>query len=199
MAQRSGSQVIADDPQTDLEIAEAMTAELEDYIVKDDLYRTLFAHTSAGEQRIVMTGGDLLARLHRLRSTRDQYSPEMQRRIKAVSEKADAIIYSLKTRFKRRLLREMKARLDSLKWYLDDCTSDPVRCRTNFPFEVRNRQRIEEILKAVEEDVPDDLQSLLKSIDHRIRQVTHGTTFIWDEQLKVAFPSMPYWYLYVSP
>lgn len=199
MAKRTGSQVVADDPLTDLEIAEAMTAELEDYIVKDDLYRTLFAPTSTGEQRIVMTGGDLLARLHRLSATNEQLSSEMRPRIEAVVARAEAIIYSLKTRFKQRLLREMKARLDSLRWYLDDCTSDPVRCRTNFPFEMRNRQRVEEILKHLDGDVPEDLQALLNSIDHRIKQITHGTTFIWDEQLNAAYPSMPYWYLYVSP
>ena len=197
MAQKS--QVLAEDPLSDLEIAEAMTAELEDYIIKDELYRTVFAPTSRGEERLLMTGGDLLTRLHRLGGERDQLSPEMQQRVDAVQQGADSIIYSLNTRFNERLQRELKARLDSLKWYVDDCAGDPARCRANFPYEIRNRQRVEEILKRIGDDLPDDLRAYLQSVDHRIRQLTHGTSFIWDEQLKPIFPPSPYWYLYVSP
>ena len=38
----------------------------------------------------------------------------------------------------------MKARLDSLRWYLTSARKI-VKCRTEYPFEIRNRQRIEEI------------------------------------------------------
>jgi hypothetical protein len=193
------SYLMAEDPGTDLEIAEAMVAELEEYIVKDDLYRTLIIHTSSGDQNVRMTGGDLLARLHRLQGERASLPPAQQARLDAAQKSADTIIYSLRTRFHARLQREMKARLDSLRWYLDECDEDRARCRTNFPFEMRNRQRVEEILKQLGKDLPQDLTNLLKQVDRRIRTVAQGSDFIWDPRVRLVYPPERYWYLYLRP
>jgi len=198
MAART-SYLVAEDPSVDLQIAEAMTAELEDYIVKDDLYRTLIVRIPGADQNLQMTGGDLLSRLHRLQSVRSELSPDLQTRVDAVDKKARDIIYSLRTRFHDRLQREMKARLDSLKWFLDDCGQDMQRCRTEFPFEMRNRQRIEEILKELGSEVSEELITRQRAIDQRIRTFTHGADFVWDSRLQSAFPRSPYWYLYASP
>lgn len=193
------SYLVAEDPAVDLQIAEAMTAELEDYIIKNDLYRTLIVRIPGADQNLQMTGGDLLSRLYRLQGVRSQLSPELQSRVDAVVAQANKIIYSLRTRFHDRLQREMKARLDSLKWFLDDCGTDLNRCRAEFPFEMRNRQRIEELLKELGSDVSAELTGTLRAIDQRIRNVTHSTDFTWDARLKEIFPRSPYWYLYVSP
>ena len=45
------SYVAAEDPVVDLEISQQMAAELEDYIVKDELYRAMTVRTTAGEER----------------------------------------------------------------------------------------------------------------------------------------------------
>lgn len=191
--------LIAASPVEDLNIAEAMEQELEDYLVKDDLYRTIIVSLPSGDQKLQMTGGDLLTRLHRLKAVRDQLSPDLQARLDAVETRARQTIYSLRSRFYDRLRREMKARLDSLKWFLDDCTSEPQRCRAEFPFEMRNRQRIEELLKELGNNVSPELQNLLQATDHRIRVVSRAADFIWDNSLQSAFPPQPYWYLYVTP
>jgi hypothetical protein len=193
------SYLLAEDPVTDLEVAEEMAKELEPYIIKDELYRTLIVRTSAGDENLRMTGGDLLARLHRLQGERDILTPEQVQRLEAVQRSVDATIYSYKTRFHERLMREMKARLDSLKWFLEECAEDPRRCRTEFPFEMRNRQRIEEILKRVDSNVPSDLRELLQQVDRRIRMIGQGSDFIWDPRVKKIYPPERYWYLYVRP
>lgn len=194
-----GSTVLIEDPSTDLEIVEGMIPELEDYIIKDEVYRTVILPTSAGDQNIRMTGGDLLARLHRLQGARDELSPEQQQRLDAAQSQADAIIRSLRTRFNQRLLREMKARLDSLRWFFDDCAADRQRCRVEYPFEMRNRQRIEEILKQVGDDVPEDLRALLSRVDKRIREFGKPASFIWSARAEKIYPRDPYWYLYLLP
>lgn len=193
------SVLIAGNPVDDLAIAEAMTKELEDYLVNNELYRTVVVRTSDGDQRLQMTGGDLLTRLHRLQATRDLLTPDQQTRLDATRKTVEATIYSLRTRFHERLQREMKARLDALNWYLGELAQDPVRARPEFPFEMRNRQRIEEILQELGSDLTPELKNSLNEIDHRIRMLTRSGGFIWDEQLKSAFPSHPYWYLYVMP
>lgn len=195
----NGSTVLVEDPSTDLEIVEGMIPQLEDYIIKDEVYRTVILPTSAGDQNNRMTGGDLLARLHRLNGERDVLTQEQRQRLDAAQSKANEIIRSLKTRFNALLLREMKARLDSLRWFFDDCGADRQRCRVEFPFEMRNRQRIEEILKQVGGSVPDDLKALQTRVDKRIREFGKPGGFIWSPRVEKIYPREPYWYLYMMP
>lgn len=190
---------MAEAPAEDLAITEEYVRELEEYLVRDELYRTVIARTPKGDQRLQMSGGDLLARLHRLQGERALLTAGEQTRLDTAQRRADQTIQSLRTRFVQRLQRELKARLDSLRWFLDECPEDMARCRTNYPFEIRNRQRIEEILKQTGKDTPAELKSALEGIDRRLRQNTHGAEFVWDTRLKDVYPSQPYWYLYARP
>lgn len=193
------SYVLASDPAIDLTILAAMARELEDYIVGDELYRTLIVRTSSGDQRLQMTGGDMLSRLYRVEGAQEQLSDTQRQQFVTVASQIEETIRSLQTRFHERLVLEMKNRLNGLAWFLDDCADDPQRCRVEFPFEMRNRQRIEEILKRAKHLVDDQIMGKLRSVDQRIRHMTHATDFIWDEQLETLFPRAPYWYLYVLP
>ncbi len=141
--------LMAEDPSVDLEISEIMVDELEDYIIDDELYRTVIARTSAGDKNLNMSGGDFLARLGRLQAERAALTEAEQARLDALVKRAEAVIYSLKTRFHERLNREFKARLDGLRWFLDDCAENQSKCRGEYPFEMRNRQRIEEICRSL--------------------------------------------------
>ncbi|NJN80887.1 MAG: hypothetical protein HC802_00380 [Caldilineaceae bacterium] len=193
------SYVLAEEPAVDLAIAEAFANELEEYIVGENLYRTMIVRTPRWDENLQMTGGDLLTRLRRLQGERALLAPEDETRLDAVQKLAETTIYSLRSRFHQRLQREAKARLSSLKWFLDDCAQDTRRCRVEFPFEMRNRQRIEEILREVGDELSPELREQLTAIDKRIRGLTHSAPFIWDERLKEIFPPHPYWYLYVLP
>lgn len=193
------SKLIAEEPAVDLAIVEAMVDHLEDYIIREDLYQTVFASTPRGEQRLQMTGGDLLTRLYRLHAQRDDLTSEQATRLDVLQASADATIKSLKTRFLTRLQVEVKARLDGLSWFLDDYAEDSQQGRVEFPFEIRNRQRIEEILKLLGDNLDEPLVNRLESIDKRIRSATQPGNFVWDAKLAAAFPNSPYWYLYVSP
>jgi len=189
--------IMAVDPGVDLAILQAMTDELEEYLVNDELYRTVIMRTPTGDRKLTMTGASLLSVLRRLQGERYDLSLEQQERLDAVAAQVEEITGSLKTRFHARLLREMKARLGGLTWYLDDCSDDRQRCRANYPFEIRNRQRIEEIVKEVGDDMPDDLASQLDAVDGRIRYYTQPSEFVWDKRLEKIFPRDPYWYLYM--
>ena len=191
--------VMAEDPAADLATLEAMTEELEDYIIKDELYRTVRVHLPTGDQMIQMSGGDLLTRIFRLSAERDKLTPEQQQRFDAARSAAEKTIYSLRTRFHQRLEREIKARLDSLNWFLDDCSSDPARCRGEYPFEARNRQRIDAIVQELGADLPAELKSQIARIDDRIRLIVKPAGFAWDARLEPVFPRNRFWYLYVSP
>jgi hypothetical protein len=195
----TGSTVLVEDPSVDLEIVEGMIPELEDYIIKDEVYRTVIIPTSAGDQNIRMTGGDLLARFHRLSGEQDVLTPGQQQRLEQAKKRADEVIYSLKTRFNQRLQREMKARLDSLRWFLDECGGDRQRCRVEWPFEMRNRQRIEEIVKRLGSELSEDLVTALRQVDKRIRETGRVGSFVWSPRVQKIYPQDQYWYLYMLP
>ncbi len=93
----------------------------------------------------------------------------------------------------------MKARLDSLNWFLDDCISDPQRLRTEYPFEIRNRQRIEVILQELGSDLAPELKQAVARADERIRLIVRTPGFVWDQRLEPIFPREKFWYLYTSP
>lgn len=191
--------VVAEDPSVDLEIAEIMLDELEDYIVSDELYRTVIARTSAGDRNLNMSGGEFLARLGRLHGEREILSEAERRRLDAVQERADAIIYSLQTRFTDRLNREFKARLDGLRWFLDDCNENRAKCRGEYPFEMRNRQRIQEIRKRLGDEAAPALETALAQVDKRIMRTTDESQFVWDKRLESVYPPDDYWFLYRRP
>jgi len=191
--------VLAEDPATDLAVLETLADELEEYIVKDELYRTVRVSTPAGDQMIQMSGGDLLTRLFRLSGERDKLSLDQQARLDSKRAQVEKTIYSLRTRFHERLAREVKARLDALSWFLDECASDPARGRGEYPFEIRNRQRIDVIVTELGSDLTPELKSQISRIDDRIRMMVKPGNFAWDPRLEPLFPRAKYWYLYGSP
>ncbi len=191
--------VLAEDPAVDLAIVQAMSEELEEYLVKDELFRQLTVRTPAGDQRPQMTASDLLVRLHRLNGEREQLTPAQRTALDQAQRAVDATVHSLRSRFVERLERDMKSRLNSLRWFIDDCRQDRKRCRSEYPFEIRNRQRIEQIINQLGDDLGDDLAGQLRQIDDRIQYMTTACDFIWDERLRPLFPKKPYWYLYALP
>lgn len=186
-------------PAVDLAVLEAESAELQDYIVAGELYRTVHVRTPEGTQTVQMSGGDVLNRIFRLAGETERLTPEEQRRFAAVRAAVEQTIYSLRTRFHALLNREVKARLDALNWFLDDAVADPKRARGEYPFEIRNRQRVEVILRQLGGELLTELKQQLGRIDGRIRILAQPTGFIWDSQLEPIFPHNPFWYLYVNP
>lgn len=193
------SHVLAETPEIDLAVLAAEIEELEEYIVKGEVYRTLRVSTPSGVQQVQMSGGDVLTRLFRLEGERESLPVEQRSRVKDLALQAHSTIYSLRTRFHDLLKREVKARIDSLNWFLDDVLGDPKRARTEYPYEIRNRQRIAVMVDELAENFTPELKGELKRVDERIRLIVQPASFAWDSRLESLFPRERFWYLYVSP
>ena len=191
--------VMSVDPDVDLTVLEEENTELQAYIVGNELYRTVHVRTAEVDQTVQMSGGDLLTRIFRLAGEADRLTPDQQRRFTKVRTEAEHTIYSLRSRFHELLNRELKARLDALNWFLDDAAADPKRARSEYPFEIRNRQRIEIIAQQLDNNMEPALKQQLQRVDGRIRTLAQPTDFIWDKRLEPIFPRNPFWYLYVNP
>jgi hypothetical protein len=194
-----GSRVLAETPEVDLAVLAAEVEELEEYIIKGEIYRTVRVQTPTGAQMVQMSAGDLLSRLFRLEGERDRLTTEQRSHAKDLALAAQSTIYSLRTRFHDLLKREIKTRLDSLNWFLDDIMGDPKRARIEYPYEIRNRQRIQLMVDALGEEMTTDLKSQISRVDDRIRLIVKPASFVWDSQLEPIFPRERFWYMYVSP
>jgi hypothetical protein len=193
------STTVAADPAIDLAVIREMVTEFQDYILGDEVYRTLIIRMGRGDERIQSSGGDLLARLHKLNAQADELSPAQQQEFADLRRRLDESMADFRTRFHALLERETRARLNSLKWFLDECQEDRRQCRIQYPFEIRNRQRMAEIWKILSQNPPQGLRSQIDAIDRRIRSLTAPADFVWDDQVKTVYEREEYWYLYVLP
>ena len=197
------STVIAATPETDLAVVGAMAAQFESYILRGEVYRTVAVPASSqGEERIQSSGGDLLARLHKLSAQSDVLTPAQKQALSEARAQVEATVGRLPSHYQALLLREAKARLNSLNWFLDDCQENRRECRVQYPFEIRNRQRIAEIGKALDAASAKALATQLDVINQRLRGLTGGVaggSFVWDASVAQVYPREEYWYLYALP
>ena len=196
---RKPSTTVAATPQEDLAVVRAMVQELEDYLLGDQVYRTLVIPTEHGQERVQSSGGDLLARLHKLHGQEALLSLDERIQLHELDRQVADITHRFHHQWRTLLVRELKARLNSLKWYLDEYESDRRSGRVNYPFKIRNRQRIAEIWKALQDDPPPNLAAEIAAVDKRLRAITVAAPFVWDDKVRSVYPQDEYWYLYVLP
>lgn len=186
-------------PAEDMAVVREMANELQDYLLGSEVYYTLVVVTAQGEERIQSSCGDLLARLHKLEGQSKLLTPAQREELVSIRRRIDATTKTMQGRYNALMEREARARLNSLQWYLDDCDEDPRACRVQYPFEIRNRQRIAELTKALGDKLPADIQSETAAIDRRLRAMTASADFVWDRRVKDVYPKEEYWYLYALP
>ncbi|MCY3902896.1 MAG: hypothetical protein OXF76_06980 [Caldilineaceae bacterium] len=194
------STVIAAAPETDLAVVVAMASQFESYIMRGEVYRTVAVKAASQvEERVQSSSGDILGRLHKLTAQLDELSSEQKQTMADAKARIDEVTARLPSHYQALLLREARARLNSLQWYLDDCQENPRECRVQYPFEIRNRQRIGEIGKAMDAAGARALAPQLEGIDLRLRRLTRGGEFVWEASVAYVYPDSEYWYLYVLP
>lgn len=198
------STVVAAAPETDLAVVTAMAGQFESYIMRGEVYRTVVVPVSvdgggSGERPVQSSCGDVLARLHKLAAQTDSLAAEQVQALAAARAQIETAVARLPSHYQALLLREAKARLNSLNWFLDDCSENRRECRVNYPFEIRNRQRIAEISKALDAESADALATQLTGVDQRLQGMVTGGDFVWETAVAHVYPREEYWYLYGLP
>lgn len=179
----------------DAEAVRAMASALDPYLYQDELYGALPGALPR------LTLGGLLMRLHRQRALREQLTPEQSAALgeaeaKHVQARADwALHYDQKIR------RELGARQDALKWFLDECDDHPQRCGEGYPTEAEKRTMIHHLLAegdARNLDLGPERQRQL-ALDGRLREHFRAGDFIWTASVQAAYPRATFWWLYGRP
>ncbi len=193
------STVIAPTIEEDLLVVQAMADQIDGYFVDNEVFRTLIVDTAEGPLRLDSSLGDVLSRLYRLEAQRDKLTAAQRAQLDEAARRIRDAMRTMHSRFVDLATREIKSRLTSLSWYLDDCRDNPRQCRVQYPFEIRNRERIEHLVEALGDDLPDEQRRALASMDSRIRGIAGPSDFVWDERVRDLYPKERFWYLYVLP
>ncbi|MEZ4623066.1 MAG: hypothetical protein R2867_47250 [Caldilineaceae bacterium] len=130
---------------------EAMVQELEAYIIKQDVYRTVLIPTTEGNRKVEMSGGDLLTRINQLKERKGQLSLAQQAQLQHVVADGRRTLYSLRTSFHELLRRELRSRHDQLAWNLDERRGREDEMPDTA--EIDNRQRIAVIQQELNQSV----------------------------------------------
>lgn len=182
-----------------LTTAATMADALEYYIIEGNIYRVVMARRVYGFERITMSIGELLTLLNTLQAQREQMSGAQAEQLDTIRTTVEHAKQQLYIHFHEMVIREIMARLDGINWFLHDCEKGKAECQVNFPAEMRNRQRIEELVKALGDEMSPDVAERIERIDQRLRQATHRVDFIWPSEAQHTYPEDPYWYLYSLP
>jgi len=182
-----------------LPTAAAMVDALAYYLIEGNIFRTVMVRRDHGFERVTMSIGELLALLYVLQAQRANALPVQRAQLNAMQANMRRTCAQLQDRFHEMVVHEIMARLDSLNWFLHDCENGKEGCRTNFPTEICHRQRVEELVKVVDEAMVEDVAERVARIDQRIRSVTYKSNFIWPAAVREIYPEKPYWYLYTLP
>ncbi len=175
---------------------ESMSDKLEDYLLDEELYKTITVHAPEGEHLIKMTIGGMLERLEELRA-HDASNPVIVLAEGAL-ERAQTV---MPDRYFAKLAREAKSYTDSWNWFLQNCWEGDGRCRSDYAQEVPLRLRVARLLdSAGERPELADTRARVRSLDHQLEE-------IWEESDEPVlagataerYPVDRYWWLYGRP
>ncbi len=185
--------------ETTLAITQAMADELTDYLMGDSLYRQLMVKTPSGVRQPKMTLGALLENVQLLGWERNQLSGPQQQQLAAIEERIAIARGAFAAPWGALLRRELKALLDSWRWYLDDAGRD-AEARERYSQEAHIRTRID----IVQAELASDPQAAeqrrdLGQLDARLRPMLGGRGFSGPRGSENRYPASRAWWLYGQP
>ena len=137
---------------TRLAVTQAMADALNDYLVGNDLYQQMLVDTPTGSEPVVMTLGALLDNIALLGNSEPSLSDAQRAQLTTIRDAVARARRTFPDKWQALLHRELKALLDSRKWYLDD---------------LEQRGRIDLVLRELEDAGSADERRRLADLDAR--------------------------------
>lgn len=163
-------------PTQDQRFLEIAIPELKDYLLSDVLFWPL------GAQLPRLTIGGLLLAQRRLQA--QNLGVHLHPKIATIREKWRAA-------WKKKAAKELNARLDLWRNYLNDYRSDPENHAENYRHEVCWRVMLELLLTDISANLIE-----LTTYDELLNKKLVPDKFIWNENLKSQFSQDQFWFLY---
>ncbi len=177
----------------DVDVLEAMAAEMETYLDSDVLFWPL----SGSLPRLTL--GGYLMREHRLLALRDLLSEEEQARVEAAVTQVNQALDERIVRFETKANNELEARIRQWNEHLKDAVNEGTI--TGYASAVEVRLMIEAIINRLSMP-PYQLDGRITQqvglLDGRLRNLWIPGDFIYPTEWQPAYPQATYWYLYGS-
>jgi hypothetical protein len=179
-----------------LALGEAMAQKLVNYLIGNELYFPLRVAGLAGSEQRIMTLGALLENLEILHCHDSLLTTDQRTQLSRIQGQVDRERRAWPEPWRALLHRELKAVLDSWKWYLDDAESGE-RARDNYRSEVHGRTRLELLVNTLAGD-PDLAAEVrrLAELDARLREMWLSGAYLGIRDLQSCYPAAEYWWLY---
>lgn len=192
----------------DLQILEAMAAQLDPYLIEEELMWPLAGPVKGGMPRL--TVGGFLLREYRLTGLRDTLDFSAQQRLHAALTQGRAALAAWPIHTGQKMLREAEMRLHLLDQFLRDCQdeSGARACYENWRIEAEQRTILHHLFAALDSQPgldPDPLavmQATLRRVDSGLRgyALAEGTRqFLWESDLARLYPPDVFWWLWIAP
>ena len=169
----------------DMAFFEAGLQQLETYTLSRDLYWPSSVHTTDFTQ---ITLGALLLVRERLKGWK---IPGLQE----LSMQMDAVRLKWRSAWDAKASREIHARIELWKNYLDEALDAPDEFARQYPYQVRLRAILSLLQEELRESSPDSLMML----DGELRRIFKSGSFVWDPSIAWVFPQESFWFLFGAP
>jgi hypothetical protein len=180
----------------DLNFLQAGLADLEIYLLSDELYWSIDAAAPAGEAPYPrMTLGNLF--LARARLSGRRLSTVERFELENFNKRMQNIHQQWLVAWGKKSAREFSARLRLWRDFLEEYRSKPWNNLDRYAYEV-TRRVVLHFLSSEAKEIPAEEIELLAGLDVLLRAAFQPGSFVWSEKLKSSFPESPYWYLYGS-
>jgi hypothetical protein len=186
----------------DLKEAQAMVDGLDRYVTDEQLYGTVGSGgLFSGGKMPSLTIGALLMRIRRLHTFSDRLNDAQKQQLESIAAQNATVHKEWKLHYEGKMMREAKSRLDAMSTFFDECSRDQRLCAGVYLPEVQRRTVVEEIRMAMEDYGLEDpeLDKKVKFVDSRLRRFTQPAKFVWDGDLKAAYPENQFWWMYSFP
>lgn len=179
----------------ELAVMTKMVDELKDYLLSD----VLFWQMQAGSRFPKLSLGRLLLARERLRGVAPQLTPTQRADLLQAEQRLDHVLSQWQVAAERHAERELRSRANLWQRYWEECGENPAACADAYRQEVTQRTIAALLLRAFPRLEDTNEARLLTALDAAVRPRLRDTGFVWDEELKTAFPHDGFWYLYGRP
>ncbi len=181
----------------DLKIVEAMSVEMDDYLISQTLFWPL---ADASLPRLTL--GGYLMRQHRLTALRALLDPDEQARLDAAVTQFNKALVEKVVRFEQRAHEELHARLRQWSEYLRELSHVSIAAGDYYASAVETRAMIAALLDKLEMppyELDKRVLDELNAYDRALRNYWSAGEFIWPAEWQPAYPRSDYWWLYGRP
>ena len=181
----------------DLQILEAMAAEMDEYLRSQTLFWPMIKSNLPR-----LTIGGYLMRQHRLESLQDLLDDTEQERLNGAKDNFNTALVEKIVRFEGRAHDEMRARLRQWGEYLKELHDKSLGMGDYYKSHVQTRAMIAALVQKLRErpyELDERVQEQLEIYDKVLRNYWTPGEFTWPVEWKPAYPESDYWWLYGQP